>query len=92
MYSRARLIVRIAADMTETPYLRNWFIADERGTWEKNADDYLKKTAERAVALNMTEKDVNEAIATQLCVLGLSSLIETKKRGESITVTKRRKK
>ena len=84
MMTRERSIVRLAADMTKTTYLRHWFLADERGVWEKNAADYLTRTAERAAALGMTEAAVNDAIAVELCVLGLSALIEDrKKRGKA---------
>lgn len=75
METRQRSIVKRAAKLTKTKQLRHWFLADERGTWQRYAVDYLDKTAQRAAELGLTEPQVDEEIAKQLVVLGLTSMI-----------------
>ena len=70
-YDRARRIVRLAAKQVKNPSTKSWLLADERGTWEKAARDYLEKTADKASSLEMSEDKVDEEIAV---VLGLQAL------------------
>lgn len=70
-YDRARRIVRLAAKQVKNPSTKSRLLADERGTWEKAARDYLEKTADKARSLGMSEDKVDEEIAV---VLGLQAL------------------
>ena len=76
LYNRAREIVRLAADQVKNPSTKSWFLADERGTWEKSAREYLEKTADRARDLGMSEDQVNEEIANHLGYLALTAALE----------------
>ena len=81
-YDRARKIVRMAADQVKNPSTKSWLLADERGTWEKAALDYLQKTADKARELGMSEKKVDEEIAIVLGLQALQASLEhTKKHG-----------
>ena len=71
-YERVRRIVRLAATHVKDPSTRDWLLADERGTFEKSANEYLDKTAARAAELGMPASAVDDEIAT---VIGLSALI-----------------
>ena len=70
-YERARRIVRLAATHVKDPSTRAWLLADERGTFEKDANAYLDKTFARAAELGMSDSAVDDEIAS---VLGLSAL------------------
>ena len=70
-YDRARKIVRLAATHVKDPYTRDWLLADERGTFEKMANEYLDRTAARAEELGMPATAVDDEIAT---VIGFNAL------------------
>lgn len=75
-YDRARRIVRLASTHVKDPYTRAWLLADERGTFEKEAKEYLTKTAARAAELGMSEPQVDDEIATRLGLLALTARLE----------------
>lgn len=75
-HDRARRIVRLAADQVKNPSTKSWLLADERGTWEKAARDYLEKTADKARSLGMSEDKVDEEIAVVLGFQALQASLE----------------
>lgn len=79
-YDRARKIVRLAAAQVKNPSTKSWLLADERGTWEKAANDYLTKTADKARELGMSEDQVNEEIAVILGYQALQAALEHAKK------------
>lgn len=71
---RARRIVKLAA--SERSSAQQWLRLDERGTWERVAGELLEKSKGRAAALGMDEPTVDKAIATELVILALQTLIK----------------
>lgn len=69
---RARRIVRRAAKLS--PSARSWLLADERGTWERMALEYLEKAAANPIAATMTEDAIDGEIASVLVLLALEAL------------------
>ena len=70
-YERARKIVRAAAAQVKDRSTRAWLLADERGTFEKMAKEYLDRTAERAKELGMSASAIDEEIAT---IIGFNAM------------------
>jgi len=82
-YERVREIIRLAAKQVKNPSTKAWFLADERGTWEKTVGDYLSNTADKARELGMSTAQVNQEIADRICYLALAAAIENaEKRGK----------
>ncbi len=77
---RARKIVRLAASRVKDSSTRDWLLADERGTWEKRAQEYLDKTAAKAVELGMSAARVDDEIATVLSLSALTVQLEHRKK------------
>jgi len=75
-YERVRKIVRLAAAQVKNPSTKSWLLADERGTWEKDARDLLEKSADKARELGMSEDQVNEEIANYLGYLALTASLK----------------
>lgn len=71
---RARRIVKLAAGKTKVTYLRDWFIRDEHGIWEKEALRLLDWSATRASQLQLTDEQVDDQTAVQLVLNGLTAL------------------
>lgn len=65
---RAREIVRLAAEQVKDPSTRYWLLADDRGTFEKAAKQYLAQTAGRAQELRLSNDNVNGEIATMIAL------------------------
>lgn len=70
---RMRKIVKLAAERTETDLIKDWLTRDERGTWEKMAQDLLEKTADAAKSLGMTEDQVDDEISTAILLSALTA-------------------
>lgn len=79
-YERARKIVRLAASHVKDPSTRAWLLADERGMFEKLANEYLDKTAERAKELDMSASQIDDEIATVLGLNALTAQLEHQKK------------
>jgi len=79
-YDRARKIVRLASTYVKNPSTKSWLLADERGTFEKEAKEYLVKTAARAAELGMSEEQVDEEIANRLGYLALTAMLENQQK------------
>jgi hypothetical protein len=79
-HDRARRIVRLAAKQVKNPSTKSWLLADERGTWERNALDYLAKTADKARELGLSDERVDEEIAYKLGYLALQASLENAKK------------
>lgn len=70
--SRARRIVKLAA--AEPTSAATWLLLDEYGTWEKTAEEYIEKAKAVAGSNNMSEEQVDMAIATELILLALEAM------------------
>ena len=79
-YDRPRKIVRLAADQVKNPSTKAWFLADEKGFWEKQARDLLEKSADKARSLGLSEDQVNEETANYLGYLALTAALEHAKK------------
>lgn len=79
-YDRPRRIVRRATTHVKDPYTRGWLLADERGTFEKMARDYLDKTAAKAAELGMSDAAVDDEIATVIGLRALTARLEEQKK------------
>lgn len=77
---RAREIVRLAAEQVKDPSTRYWLLADERGTFEKAARQYLEQTADRAKELRLPNEKVNEEIATMIALSALEAFLKKQRR------------
>jgi hypothetical protein len=77
---RARRIVRLAATHVKDPSTRSWLLADERGTFEKLAEEYLDKTSARAAQLEMSADEVDDEIATVIGLRALTAQLEHQKK------------
>lgn len=77
---RAREIVRLAAEQVKDPSTRYWLLADDRGTFEKAAKQYLDQTAGRAQELRMSNDKVNAEIATMISLSAVEAF-RKKQRG-----------
>lgn len=77
---RPRAIVALAASRVEDPNTSDWLRADMFGTWEKTASDYLDSTRERAVSLDMTPEQVDDAIADRLVIDALKAQLAHQKK------------
>jgi hypothetical protein len=75
-HDRARRIVRLAAKQVNNPSTKSWLLADERGTWERTALDYLVKTADKARELGLSDERVDEEIAYKLGLSALQASLE----------------
>jgi hypothetical protein len=85
-YDRARKIVRLASTYVKDPSTKSWLLADERGSFEKDAKDLLVKSAARAAELGMSADQVDAEIANLLGYRALTAMLEhqtknTKKKG-----------
>jgi hypothetical protein len=80
---RAREIVRLAAKQVKDPSARYWLLADERGTFEKEARKYLEETADKARALGMANEKVNEEIAVMLALSAVEAFLKLSRKGRS---------
>ena len=72
MVTRARTIVRIAADQKGAA--EEWLRRDERGVFEAMALSFLQETKEKAEELRMTPSEVNEEIATAIRFIALKTM------------------
>lgn len=79
-YERARKIVRLAATRVKDPSTHAWLLADERGTFEKLANEYLDKTAHKAAELGMPAEEVDDEIATVIGLNALTAQLEHRKK------------
>jgi len=79
-YTRTRRIVELAATHVKDAYTRNWLLADERGTFQKLANEYLDKTATKAAELGMSESEVDDEIATVIGLRALTAHLEHRKK------------
>lgn len=68
MCDRARRIVKLAATQTSIPFTKRWLDDDSQGTWERTAQTLLEKTAAKATELELTEQEVDHAIAVELVI------------------------
>lgn len=75
-YKRVRNIIRIAAAKVKNPSTKSWLLADERGTWEREVGDLLKKSADRARELGLSEAQVNEETANYIGYLALAASLK----------------
>lgn len=83
--ARARECVRLAAALTETESLADWFLRDERGVWEVESMRLLvlceTEKADAIAALGWSNDRVNEQVANALVLLGLRAMICAEARG-----------
>jgi len=79
-YDRGRRIVRLASEQVKDPATRAWLLADERGTFEKLAAEYLDKTAAKADQLGMSAEQVDNEIATVIGLRALTAQLEHQKK------------
>lgn len=77
---RQRKIVRLASTHVKDPSTRAWLLADERGTFEKLAAEYLDKTADKAAQLGMSAEQVDNEIATVIGLRALTAQLEHQKK------------
>jgi hypothetical protein len=75
-HDRARRIVRLAADQVKNPSTKSWLWEDEIGSWERQALEYLAKTADKARELGMSSELVDDEIANRLGFLALKASLE----------------
>lgn len=78
-YDRPR-IVRLAAGHVKNRSTRSWLLADERGTFEKLAREYLDKTAAKAAELGLSEEKVDDEIAAMIGLNALTAQLEHQKK------------
>jgi hypothetical protein len=62
------------------PSTRAWLLADERGTFEKLANDHLDSTAAHAAELGMPASAVDDEIATVIGLNALTAQLEHQKK------------
>jgi len=78
---RARRIVKLASERSESSEARHLLFHDSRGFWEKQALDLLDKSRDKAAELGMSEEQVDDEIALFLQVLVLEGLLRQEGRG-----------
>jgi hypothetical protein len=81
--ARARRIVKLAAKGLRASTAKSWLTLDERGTWEAMALKDLRsdKLQAKAAELGLTEKEVDEQIATYLGYLATDAALRSAKKG-----------
>ena len=73
--TRARRIVKLAADQDPDSAAYEWLLRDELNTWNKHAIKLLEETAPKAAALGLTETMVDQEIATMLRLLAVEAML-----------------
>jgi len=71
---RARSILGLAAKETSIKMVKSWLTQDEKGTWEKMVLDLLDRVEDKAKKLNLSDRDVNDQIATMVALRALDSV------------------
>ncbi len=71
--NRAARIVRLAASKPSSA--QSWLRSDERGVWEQTAETLLKVSKDKAAELGLTESAVDEAVASELIIMALKTMV-----------------
>jgi len=84
--TRARAIVQNAASQTKNRFLRHWLRDDPQGKWELRAHQTLVRLQEcldsKGLRAEWSDERIDQAVADELCLMGLTALIENKKKGK----------
>ncbi len=72
---RIREIVKLGASKV-SGYTRRWMLQDEHGTFEDQAMDLLSSTQDKAIALGLTESQVDNQIAAYLALQATEAQIK----------------
>ena len=80
---RAREILRIAADATESDEVKAWLTWDEKGTWEKTVGELFEIAQQHPGFGTLSAPQVNGEIADMVRFYALSAAINTAKRART---------
>jgi hypothetical protein len=78
--NRPRRIVRMAAEMVESPATKDWLWCDERGLWEQRVAELLTISEPVVKEKNLTPEQVDKEIATHLAYVALTAVLEQSKK------------
>ena len=71
-YGRARRVVKIAAKQT-TGSVRKWLLADERGSFERMASQYLSHALSKPEGRALPESELDTAVAAEVAIAAMTA-------------------
>lgn len=71
---QARRVVKKAAEMVETPFVKTWLLNDEFGNWEKTASKFLQTAREIPLSKGMTDEEIEDEVVVLVAWLAVQAL------------------